>query len=339
MNLGSAVDDGLSLGCLHACILCQGYELSQREVLRMGAIDLAALFERVGTDAVLDDIVGVAQSRIDIGQELAIAFGELLLDALVLCIGVHLAVDDAENLRALGNLALVHIFAQAGPVFRGGCRPDDARLELVELLDVVGERCGAVLSQPGVVLVGTLRRGIAVDGDALDADILLATHLVDGGHDLLQLLGVATVGGVEVDLVETEVDVGTTFQLAFLLVVVRRELHTHQRHALWFLVAHETGHVGQVGQVAASAEVFFQLQLVRPHPGLIGDGGMVELRLAVARPLDVARVAISLYALPALIEHMLCAAVHYQRLEGNALRPVFRYEYRTDGYRLFVVER
>lgn len=205
---------------LRAGLVGVGHEehLVEAQVLRLLTDDAGGLLDGEGAHGVAYLIVGVAQGREDAVEHPAPLARVLLLELALLLVGIHDAVAN-EGMGAFGHqLCTIHLLNEPLPVLGGRLDGEEVLRQADEPLHVGGKGLGTGLCQVGVVLVGALGRGVAVDGDVGNRGEGVAAHHIDGLQHLGQLGGIAAVVGTDVGLVDHEVEEGTAAEMACLLL-------------------------------------------------------------------------------------------------------------------------
>ena len=210
--------------------LCHIPQLTQGELIRLGLVDLLCLFQ--GELLVLERnlVVGAAQVRIDIPQQVLVLCGISLLDLLLLRVGFQREIiNDTENLVTVWQRCrrqLLHRLTQSVPVLRCCLRRcKDISRKVVSPAHIVGQRLRTVVGKHLVMLVRALRRCPSVNLDLLDGDILVSIHHVKGIGNLTKLTIVVHIVGLHLPAVHHESDEGSAMQVTDLLLRSRNDIH------------------------------------------------------------------------------------------------------------------
>ena len=228
----------------------------------------------------------------------------------------------------MGQHALAHPHngvAQSLPVLGSSLgRGKDAGRQLILLLQPVSQRLGTIGGQHLVVLVGALRRGIAVYLNLAHADIGVCSHDVECIGNLAQLSAVVHVVGLHLPLVHHEGDIGRAVQVALLLR--RGRHHVGQSHQVVRIGRKQGGQIGLLvlHQVATTAEVTLHIDVSGTVPGLVRHtiGIGILLCRTVLTTYIVTVVSIQRVYAVTLEDDILASATHDEGLHALLLRAV-----------------
>ena len=153
-----------------------------------------------------DPVVRVTQCGVAVVEQEAVLLGIGAFDPRLLRIRVEIAVDQREDLRAVGQVGAVDVAAQPLPVLRLVVGLDRPVVEVIELLDVLFERLRTAYGQFRVVGIGAFGRSVALEPDRGDRYVGVGAYGVDRILDFLQFRRIAAVVGIDDGLVDGEVD-------------------------------------------------------------------------------------------------------------------------------------
>lgn len=257
-------------------------------------------------------VVGVAQGRVAVVEQEAVVGRIAALDGGLACVRLHAAVDEPEDFLAVLQVRPVDISAQSGPVLRFEVGRDDAVGEVVELLDVVLQRRRSSAGEVTVVGVGAFRRGIALEPYGGDGDVAVGAHGVYRGLNLPQLDGVSPVVGIDLGLVDGEVDERRAFERVALLRLALRLDVDELGEEVAIVMADDSVGLGDE-RVATAVVLAVERKGSSLHPlfirdeGVIGHGvghlGGAHLRSVAAREHALAVAAVIVVAATAINSH------------------------------------
>ena len=303
--------------------------LTERELVGLGLVDLLGLLEGEVTELERDVVVGAAQSGIDVLQQVAVVLRILLFDLPLLGIGLQrTVVDDGEDSVAVGQHVGGHLLdggTQSLPVLsRSLSLGEGTGGQVVEALHVFGQALRTVGGEHEVVVVGRLRRGVAVDLHAVDAAVGVLHHHVERICDLANLCAVVHIVGLHLPLVHHEGDVGRAVERALLLGSSGHDVGECDKLVGVDLLEGVEVSQFKFQRVAASAEVTLQFDVSGAVPGLslhsvgIADG---LRRIVVSAHLQIV-VGIHGVDAVALEDDVLRASREDERLHALPLRLV-----------------
>lgn len=298
--------------------------LAYGKQFRLSVQQFGSFFIRHGPNLVVDGIVGVTESRIPSGMDELVLLGIELLDLLVARVGSNaLIAGDGKNLVLMVDVGVDEEGVETGPVL--GRIPDgeDAVVEVVELTDIVLQGGCTTLGQADVVVPRTFGRGITVDMDGGDADLVVVANGIDGGYNLGQLTRVLTIVGIKFGAVDRIVEEGAAGDADNRVVGIG----IHAELGLGKGIADagfgmEVEGLGLSGiaseEIAAAAGVGIDAEIGSVHPVFEGDGGLVNELLAAFFAFDFVSVGIVLIAVAEII-NVLATAIDYEAFEHSSL--------------------
>ena len=287
-------------------------ELVERELLGLGAEESLGFFNGEGANGIVHTIVGMAERGIPVAEHIGIVLGIERLDAGFLGVGLEVGIDEGEDFRTMADAGRVgHVAAKAVPVLRRGLDGEDGRGEFHEATHIVAESGGTAIGEARVVVIGTLGRGVAVDGDVGDGRVRVVLDEEDGLEDLLEFTRVLAIGGMDFRTAHGEVEEGRAIEgIAF-----DGGLRADKGEGP-FGVDDRDGLAGGGTEIrpSAAAGVIDETDTCSFHPGGEGDGGaIVELLLCAVA---TGEFRFTGGTAEALIENMALTTVDHDGGEG-----------------------
>ena len=197
----------------------------------------------------------MAQARINVLHYHGVVLRIKLADALVLVVGSKARVGYLKDFVLIGKLRLLHLTAETVPILRRKVRAEELGVNRIKLRHIILKSRRTLTCQTLVVGIRTFRRSITVNVDAIDFNVLVIAHKVDGVSYLSQFACVLEEVHHNVRLVDTEAEISLAL-LGALLANFGERLHkSKSRHPCADIVDGGKVEIVEILLVAASADV------------------------------------------------------------------------------------